>query len=139
MGLSAAVVPRQEGVADGPAEPASGTGSTPYHNRTRRRWSAGSDNHHDVTSGLPPPLTTVGRSPGTGWRGGIVAIIHLRWVGTAMESDRPAVEFLIEAVGSRPIYLGPDAHAVADSVAALWFTLTLGRQRGPHLAFRVLS
>jgi predicted dinucleotide-binding enzyme len=58
---------------------------------------------------------------------------------TATESDRPVVESLIEAVGLRPIYLGPDAHAVADSVAALWFTLALGRQRGRHLAFRVLG
>jgi predicted dinucleotide-binding enzyme len=58
---------------------------------------------------------------------------------TATESDRPVVEDLIRAVGLRPVHLGPDAHAVADSVATLWFTLALGRQRGRHLAFRVLS
>ena len=139
MGLSAAVVPRQEGVADGPAERRKRDRIDAVSQQNPPALVGGFGQPHDVTSGLPPPLTTVGRSPGTGWRGGIVAIIHLRWVGTAMESDRPAVEFLIEAVGSRPIYLGPDAHAVADSVAALWFTLALGRQRGPHLAFRVLS
>ena len=56
---------------------------------------------------------------------------------TATEIDRPAVETLIQAVGLRPIYLGPDAHQLADSIATLWFTLALGQHRGRHLAFRV--
>jgi hypothetical protein len=49
------------------------------------------------------------------------------------------VETLVEAVGLRPAYLGPDQHEVVDGVLRLWFALALGRRRGRHLAFRVLD
>jgi 8-hydroxy-5-deazaflavin:NADPH oxidoreductase len=55
------------------------------------------------------------------------------------ETDRTVVESLIRAVGLRPVYLGPDQEDVVDGVLRLWFALAVGRQRGRHLAFRVLE
>ncbi len=53
------------------------------------------------------------------------------------EADRATLEQLIEAVGLRPVYVGADAQDVVDGALRLWFALA--RQRGRHLAFRVLD
>lgn len=58
---------------------------------------------------------------------------------SSAEDDRATVEALIEAVGLRPAYLGPDQHEVVDGVLRLWFALAIGQGRGRHLAFRVLD
>src|SRR4051812_36558242 len=55
------------------------------------------------------------------------------------EDDRALVGALIEAVGLRPAYVGPDQHEVVDGALRLWFALAIGQGRGRHLAFRVLD
>lgn len=52
-------------------------------------------------------------------------------------SDVDAVAQLIEGVGLRPIHVGTGQHAAVDGLLALWFALS--KQRGRHLAFRLLS
>lgn len=52
-------------------------------------------------------------------------------------SDVEAVARLIEDVGLRPIHVGPNQHAAVDGLLAVWFALS--KQRGRHLAFRLLS
>jgi predicted dinucleotide-binding enzyme len=57
---------------------------------------------------------------------------------SAAEADRETVEGLIEDVGLRPAYLGPDKHGLVDSLLPLWFTLS--QLRGTrHLALRILE
>jgi 8-hydroxy-5-deazaflavin:NADPH oxidoreductase len=56
---------------------------------------------------------------------------------SAPEAEREVVEGLINDVGLRPAYLGPDKQDLVDSLLPLWFTLA--QLRGSrHLAFRVL-
>lgn len=55
------------------------------------------------------------------------------------ERDRPVLEELIEAVGLRPMYLGPDQQDTVDGVLRLWFALAVGQGHGRHLAFRTLT
>jgi predicted dinucleotide-binding enzyme len=53
-------------------------------------------------------------------------------------APRQSVEQLIADVGLRPIWLGDaDQVGLVDSVLPLWFTLM--RQKGRHLAFKVLE
>lgn len=57
---------------------------------------------------------------------------------SSAEADRPAIEELIDAVGLRPVYLGPDKQDVVDGLLPIWFALW--QQRGHrHLAFRVVE
>ena len=51
---------------------------------------------------------------------------------------RATVEGLIEDVGLRPIYVGPDANVV-DGALRLWFAIVSSRQRGRGIAFKVLE
>ncbi|WP_214319947.1 NADPH-dependent F420 reductase [Nonomuraea sediminis] len=57
---------------------------------------------------------------------------------SSAEADKDAVEQLVDAVGLRPVYLGPDQYDALDGVLRLWFALAVGQGRGRHLAFRVL-
>ncbi len=53
---------------------------------------------------------------------------------------RLAVAGLIAEAGLRPVWLGgSDRAELVDAVAAIWFALVLGQQRGRRLAFRVLG
>lgn len=52
-------------------------------------------------------------------------------------ADRPTVEALVTAVGLRPVFVGEDAEDAVDGLLPLWFTLS--RQRGRHLAFKLLE
>lgn len=49
------------------------------------------------------------------------------------------MDALIEAVGLRPMYLGPDQQDVVDGVLRLWFALAIGQGHGRHLAFHTLT
>lgn len=54
--------------------------------------------------------------------------------------QRDKVEALISDVGLRPVWVGGPEHVeTVDSVARLWFAVALGRQRGRHTAFRMLT
>ena len=55
-------------------------------------------------------------------------------------ADLPRVQQPVCAVGLRPVRIGDlDAADLRDGVTRLWLALALGRQRGRHLAFRVLG
>jgi 8-hydroxy-5-deazaflavin:NADPH oxidoreductase len=56
---------------------------------------------------------------------------------SADEADRATVEDLIEAVGLRPMYVGPDQADVVDAVLRVLFPMF--RRYGRHTAFRVLT
>lgn len=58
---------------------------------------------------------------------------------SAEEGDRGAVETLIEGVGLRPIYLGPDQEAQVDSLFKLWIELAITQGRGRRLALHLLE
>jgi 8-hydroxy-5-deazaflavin:NADPH oxidoreductase len=58
---------------------------------------------------------------------------------SAAESDRPVVETLIEGVGLRPVYVGPDAEELIDALFRLWIALAIGQGRGRRLALKLLE
>jgi 8-hydroxy-5-deazaflavin:NADPH oxidoreductase len=55
------------------------------------------------------------------------------------EADRQTVEAVIEGVGLRPIYVGPDQEALIDCLFRLWIALAVTQGRGRRLAFRLLQ
>jgi predicted dinucleotide-binding enzyme len=54
------------------------------------------------------------------------------------EADRQTVESVIEGVGLRPVFVGPDQEELVDCVFRLWVALAMTQGRGRRLAFRVL-
>jgi predicted dinucleotide-binding enzyme len=55
------------------------------------------------------------------------------------EADRETLEAVIEAVGLRPVFVGPDQEELVDCVFRLWIALAVTQGRGRRLAFRVLE
>ncbi len=55
------------------------------------------------------------------------------------EADRSAVETVIEGVGLRPIYVGPNEEDLIDSLFRLWIALAVKQGRGRRLALRLLE
>jgi 8-hydroxy-5-deazaflavin:NADPH oxidoreductase len=58
---------------------------------------------------------------------------------SAPEPDRPTVESLVEAVGLRPVYVGPDEEELVDCLFRLWIALAVKQGRGRRLALRMLG
>ena len=58
---------------------------------------------------------------------------------SSTEADRATVEAIIEGVGLRPIYLGPDQEALLDCLFRVWVALAVGQGRGRRLALRLLE
>jgi predicted dinucleotide-binding enzyme len=58
---------------------------------------------------------------------------------SAPESDRAAVENVIEGVGLRPIYVGADQEMLIDALFQIWIALAMKQGRGRRLAFRLLE
>jgi hypothetical protein len=58
---------------------------------------------------------------------------------SAAESDRQAVETVIEGVGLRPVYVGVDEEAIIDCLFRLWVVLAMKQGRGRRLALRLLE
>jgi 8-hydroxy-5-deazaflavin:NADPH oxidoreductase len=56
---------------------------------------------------------------------------------SAPQGDERVVGELIEAVGLRPVYVGPDTEDLVDGQLRLWFALS--RRHGRRLAFRMLT
>jgi predicted dinucleotide-binding enzyme len=109
---------------------------------TNNLGGAGRADSHDVVLAAAPTARYARAFNSLGWEN----FANPRFGDTAAdlffssaEDDRPIVEALIEAVGLRPAYLGPDQHEVVDGVLRLWFALAIGQGRGRHLAFRVLD
>ena len=55
------------------------------------------------------------------------------------DADRETVEAVIEGVGLRPIFVGPDQEQLVDCLFRLWIALAITQGRGRRLAFRVLE
>jgi 8-hydroxy-5-deazaflavin:NADPH oxidoreductase len=58
---------------------------------------------------------------------------------SAEESDRPTVETVIEGVGLRPVYVGPNEEDLVDALFHLWIALAVKQGRGRRLALRLLE
>jgi 8-hydroxy-5-deazaflavin:NADPH oxidoreductase len=58
---------------------------------------------------------------------------------SAPEPDRTTTEAIINAVGLRPIYVGPDQEDLIDALFGLWIALAIKQGRGRRLAFRLLE
>ena len=58
---------------------------------------------------------------------------------SAAEDDRAVVEDMIQGVGLRPVYVGPDQEDVIDGLFRLWIALAIGQRRGRRLALRLLQ
>jgi 8-hydroxy-5-deazaflavin:NADPH oxidoreductase len=58
---------------------------------------------------------------------------------SAPESDRRTVETVIEGVGLRPIFVGPDEEEIVDCLFRLWVALVMKQGRGRRLALRLLE
>ena len=58
---------------------------------------------------------------------------------SAPEGDRATVEAVIEGVGLRPVYVGPDEEGILDALFRLWIALAVKQGRGRRLAFRLLE
>jgi predicted dinucleotide-binding enzyme len=58
---------------------------------------------------------------------------------SAAESDRHAVEVVIEGVGLRPVFVGADEEAIIDCLFRLWVALAMDQGRGRRLALRLLE
>jgi predicted dinucleotide-binding enzyme len=56
---------------------------------------------------------------------------------SAPESDRAAVETLVEGVGMRPVFVGPDTEDIVDSLFRLWIALV--PEHGRRHALRLLE
>ena len=55
------------------------------------------------------------------------------------EADRSTIETVIEGVGLRPIYVGPNEEDLIDSLFRLWIALAVKQGRGRRLALRLLE
>jgi len=55
------------------------------------------------------------------------------------EADRATVETVIEGVGLRPVYVGPNEEDLIDSLFRLWIALAVRQGRGRRLALRLLE
>lgn len=55
---------------------------------------------------------------------------------SSSNADAPVVAELVEAVGLRPVHVGPDTQDVVDGLLRLWFALS--QAHGRHLAFKML-
>jgi predicted dinucleotide-binding enzyme len=55
------------------------------------------------------------------------------------DADRMVVEEVIEGVGLRPVFLGPDQEALVDCFFRVWIALAFTQGRGRRLAFRLLE
>jgi predicted dinucleotide-binding enzyme len=55
------------------------------------------------------------------------------------DDDRATVEAVIEGVGLRPVFVGPDQEQLVDCQARLWVALAMTQGRGRRLAFRLLE
>ena len=55
------------------------------------------------------------------------------------EEDRSTVEAIIQGVGLRPIYVGPNEEDLIDSLFRLWVALAVKQGRGRRLALRLLE
>lgn len=58
---------------------------------------------------------------------------------SAPEADRAIVEDVIEGVGLRPVFVGPDQEGLVDCLFRLWIALAITQGRGRRLAFRLLA
>jgi predicted dinucleotide-binding enzyme len=58
---------------------------------------------------------------------------------SAPETDRATMETVIDAVGLRPIYVGPDEEGLVDALFQLWIALAMRQGRGRRLALRLLE
>jgi len=58
---------------------------------------------------------------------------------SAPEADRSVVEAVIDGVGLRPVYVGPDQEQVIDCLFRLWIALAVTQGRGRRLALRLLE
>ncbi len=58
---------------------------------------------------------------------------------SAPEADRSTVEAVIDGVGLRPVFVGPDQEQLIDSLFRLWVALAMTQGRGRRLAFRLLE
>ena len=58
---------------------------------------------------------------------------------SALEPDRTATEAIIEAVGLRPVYVGPDQESLIDALFQLWIILAMKQGRGRRLALRLVE
>jgi predicted dinucleotide-binding enzyme len=58
---------------------------------------------------------------------------------SAPEADRHTVEAVIDAVGLRPVYVGPDQESLVDCLFRLWVNLAMTQGRGRRLALRLLE
>jgi hypothetical protein len=58
---------------------------------------------------------------------------------SAPEHDRTNVETVIEGVGLRPVYVGPDTEEIIDALFRLWIALAMTQGRGRRLALRLLE
>ena len=64
----------------------------------------------------------------------------LFYCGPTEPASRAIVEQLIAEVGLRPVYVGGlDQVGVVDNLTRLWFALAVGKQKGRHLAFKLLA
>jgi predicted dinucleotide-binding enzyme len=56
-------------------------------------------------------------------------------------SERQVVDRLVDDLGFRAIWLGdgPEAHALTDALARLWFQLAFRQGWGRRLAWRLLT
>jgi hypothetical protein len=58
---------------------------------------------------------------------------------SAPEPDRQTVAAVIEGVGLRPVYVGPNEEAIIDCLFRLWVALAIKQGRGRRLALRLLE
>ncbi len=58
---------------------------------------------------------------------------------SAPEPDQQTVAAVIEGVGLRPVYVGPDEEATVDCLFRLWVALAIKQGRGRRLALRLLE
>jgi predicted dinucleotide-binding enzyme len=58
---------------------------------------------------------------------------------SAPEADQGTVAAVIEGVGLRPVYVGPDQEAIIDCLFRLWVALAITQGRGRRLALRLLE
>ncbi len=58
---------------------------------------------------------------------------------SAPAADRDTVATVIDAVGLRPVYLGPDKESLTDALFRVWIALALEQGRGRRLALELLE
>lgn len=105
---------------------------------TNRMGSAVANGRHELPSGIRY-ARAFNTTAGENMAEPEIAGVRCDMFFSAPEDDRAVVEAVIEAVGLRPIYLGPDAEGLVDCLFRVWVALAVTQGQGRRMALGMVG